>query len=126
ILRQARVALEQASAVVMVIDARAELTAPDLELARLLLRSGKPLFLAINKIDSAKQESLAEDFHRLGIRNQFPISAEHGRGIDDLLDAIFEVLPAEPAEKDSARLNSETLNPTEPATTGVPEDQWQE
>jgi len=110
----------------MVIDARAELTAPDLELARLLLRSGKPLFLAINKIDSAKQESLAEDFHRLGIRNQFPISAEHGRGIDDLLDAIFEVLPAEPAEKDSARLNSETLNPTEPATTGVPEDQWQE
>src|SRR5207245_6429012 len=47
--------------------------------------------------DSEKQDSLAGDLHQLGIRNLFPISAEHGRGIDDLLDAIFETLKLETA-----------------------------
>ncbi len=93
IFRQARVALDEAAAIVMVVDARSELAAPDLELARLLQRTGKPLFLAANKVDSQKQESLADDLHRLGIRNLFPISAEHGRGIDELLDAVIEMLP---------------------------------
>ncbi len=93
IFRQAKVALDEAAAVVLVVDGRSELAAPDLELARLLLRSGKPLFLAVNKVDTDKQESLADDFHRLGIRKLFPISAEHGRGVDDLLDAVLEVLP---------------------------------
>jgi GTPase len=93
IFRQAKVALEEAEAVILVIDARSELAAPDMELARVLMHTGKPLFLAINKIDSDKQESLAGDFHRLGIRKQFGVSAEHGRGIDDLLDAILAVLP---------------------------------
>jgi GTPase len=97
IFRQAKVALEEASAIIMVVDARTELTAPDLELARLLNRSGKPLFLAINKVDSSRQETLVDDFHRLGIRKQFPISAEHGRGIDDLLDALIETLKLQPA-----------------------------
>jgi GTPase len=94
IFRQAKVALEEADAVVLVVDARSELASPDFDLARLLLRGGKPLFLAINKIDSDKQGSLIDDFHGLGVRNQFPVSAEHGRGIDDLLDAILAVLPA--------------------------------
>jgi len=120
ILLQAKVALAEADAVVMVVDARSELAAPDLELARLLIRSGKPLFLAINKIDSAKQESLIDDFHRLGIRAQCAVSAEHGRGIDDLLDAIIETLKLDPprdqpqpeAEARIAEiLNSETLDP---------------
>src|SRR5207247_6545221 len=82
IFRQARVALDEASAIVLVVDARSELAGPDLELARLLQRTGKPLFLAANKIDSEKQASLVDDLHRLGIRQSFPISAEHGRGID--------------------------------------------
>jgi GTPase len=102
IFRQAKVALAEADAIVMVVDARTELAGPDVDLARLLVRSGKPVFLAINKVDSDKQQSLIDDFHRLGIRNQFGVSAEHGRGIDDLLDAVLEVLPkrstAEPAE----------------------------
>jgi len=93
IFRQAKVALKEAAAVIMVVDGRSELAAPDLELARLLIRSGKPLFLAVNKIDSSKQEGVAEEFHRLGIRKLFPISAEHGRGVDDLLDAVLEMLP---------------------------------
>jgi GTPase len=94
IFRQARVAFEEAAAIVMVVDARTEIAGPDRELARLLLRTGKPLFLAVNKMDSDKQESLLGEFHGLGIRNVFPVSSEHGRGIDDLLDAILPVLPA--------------------------------
>jgi GTP-binding protein len=93
IFRQAKVALEEAAAIVMVVDARSALAAPDLELARLLQKTGKPLFLALNKVDSDKQESLAGEFHRLGINEIFPVSAEHGRGIDDLLDAILKTLP---------------------------------
>ena len=100
IFRQARVALEEAAAIVMVVDARTELAAPDLDLARLLLRSGKPLFLAVNKVDSDKQEAVAEEFRTLGIRNVFSVSAEHGRGVAELLDAITEILP--PAETKTA------------------------
>jgi len=93
IFRQARVALQEAAAIIMVVDARTELAAPDLDLARLLLRTGKPLFLAVNKVDSEKQEATAEEFRRLGIRNLFPVSAEHGRGVAELLDAIVEIVP---------------------------------
>ncbi len=93
IFRQARVALDEASAIIMVVDARSELAGPDRELARLLLRTGKPLFLAANKIDSDKQEALVGEFHELGIREVFGVSAEHGRGLDDLLDTLISVLP---------------------------------
>src|SRR5438034_8530492 len=101
IFRQARVALDEASAVIMVVDARTELAAPDLELARLLQRTGKPLFLAVNKVDSERQEGLSEDFRKLGIRNLFPVSAEHGRGLDDLLDAVIAALPAQIIKNDA-------------------------
>jgi GTPase len=94
IFRQARVALDESAAIVMVVDGRTEIAAPDMELARHLQKTGKPLFLAVNKADSDKQAGIAGEFHRLGIRRVFPISAENGRGLDDLLDAILEVLPA--------------------------------
>jgi GTP-binding protein len=93
IFRQARVALDESAAIVMVVDARSELAASDLELARLLRKTGKPIFVAANKVDSDKQSSLADDLHRLGVREIIPISAEHGRGVDDLLDAILAALP---------------------------------
>jgi GTP-binding protein len=99
IFRQARVALEEAAAVIMVVDARSELAAPDLDLARLLLRTGKPLFLAVNKVDTEKQEATAEEFRRLGIRNVFPVSAEHGRGVAELLDGIVDILPLPKGEE---------------------------
>ena len=98
IFRQARVALDEASAIVMVVDGRTELAAPDLELARLLQRTGKPLFLAVNKIDTTKLEPEAENFRRLGIRNLYPIAAEHGTGVTELLDAVLDVIPASPAQ----------------------------
>ena len=93
IFRQARVAFDEASAIVMVVDARTEIAGPDRELARLLLRTGKPLFLAANKVDSGKQDGMTGDFHRLGIRDVFPVSAENARGLDDLLDALLLVVP---------------------------------
>ena len=95
IFRQARVALDEAAAIVMVVDGRSELAAPDLELARLLHKANRPLFLAVNKVDSEKQSGLIDDFHRLGVPRMVPISAEHGRGVDDLLDAVLDVLPTE-------------------------------
>jgi GTP-binding protein len=93
IFRQARVALDQAVAIVMVVDGRTELAAPDFELARLLNRTGKPLFLAVNKTDTAKEMVLDAEIHRLGISKWFPISAENGNGIDDLLDAFLAIAP---------------------------------
>src|SRR5579864_4831881 len=102
IFRQAKVALEEADAIILVVDGRSELTAPDLDLARLLIRGGKPLFLAVNKIDSEKQQSLTDEFHRLGIRKIFPVSAEHGRGVDDVLEAVFEALQLETLHEETA------------------------
>ena len=88
IFRQARVALEEADAIVMVVDGRTELASPDIELARLLLRTGKPLLLAVNKMDTPKLEPYAEKFRRLGIKELFPISAENGNGIGELLEHV--------------------------------------
>jgi len=96
IFRQARVALDEAAAIVLVVDARTELAAPDLELARLLRRLGKPLFLAVNKVDSIKQEAEAENFRTLGIQELYPVSAEHGTGTAELLEAVLKVVPAPP------------------------------
>jgi GTP-binding protein len=93
IFRQAKVGLEEADAIIMVVDGRTELAAPDVELARLLLRGGKPVFLAVNKMDSPEMFAAAENFRRLGFKNVCPISAEHGAGIGDLLDEVWAVLP---------------------------------
>ena len=93
IFRQARVALEEASAIVLVVDLRTELAAPDMELARLLRRLSKPLFLAVNKVDSQKLEAQAENFRTLGIQNLYPVSAEHGSGVAELLEAVLEAIP---------------------------------
>ena len=119
IFRQAKVALEEAAAIVMVVDARTELAGPDRELARLLARTGKPLFLAVNKMDSDKQDDLLGEFHLLGIRNLFPVSAEHGRGVDDLLDAIIEVVPT---VKDSTREETEVTEEGVSETTAEPHE----
>jgi GTP-binding protein len=126
IFRQAKTALEEAVAIVMVVDARSELSAPDLELARLMIRSGKPVFLAVNKVDTDKQETLTADFHRLGIRQVFPVSAEHGRGVDELLDAVLEVIPraeisteSEPIEDEDSSEQPNEAELTEPAEVKV-------
>jgi GTP-binding protein len=99
IFGQARVALEEADALVMVVDARTELARPDYDLARLLQRGGKPLFLAVNKVEGEALAAEAENFRRLGIRAVFAVSSEHGRGMGELLDAIAEAVPR-PTDED--------------------------
>ena len=98
IYSQAKVALDQAAALVMVVDARTELASPDYDLVRLLQRGSKPLFLAVNKVEGEAMAAHAENFRQLGIRNVFPVSAEHGLGIGELLDAIAEAVPQQQSE----------------------------
>ena len=80
IFRQAQVGLEEADAIVMVVDGRTELASPDMELAQAAAARGKPVFLAVNKMDTDAMQPQAENFRRLGFRNVLPISAEHGIG----------------------------------------------
>ena len=96
ILRQARVALETASHVIFLIDGRSEITAADRDLAKMLRKLGKPVALAVNKIDSPSRSDLANQFHELGFKHLFPISAEHHLGIDELLAHVSEGFPVPP------------------------------
>ena len=91
ILRQAHVAIDKSALLLLVVDSQAGLTPLDEELARLLRSTGKPFFVAVNKVDSPQQESNAANFHRLGVP-VFPITAEHGTGVDDLLDAAIALV----------------------------------
>jgi GTP-binding protein len=97
ILAQARVALESASHVIFLVDGRAEITGPDRELAGMLRKLGKPVSLVVNKVDTGKNENLVTDFYRLGIADVFPVSSEHGLGMDALLDHVTEGFPEEEA-----------------------------
>lgn len=91
IFRQAHVAIEKAALLVLVVDSQSGITPLDQELARLLRNTGKPFFIAVNKVDSTSQEAHAAEFHSLGAP-VFPIAAEHGTGVDDLLDAALAQL----------------------------------
>ena len=99
ILRQAQVAIKNAALLVLVVDSQAGVTPLDQELARLLRSTGKPFVVAVNKIDSAAQEVNAAAFHELGAP-VFPIAAEHGTGVDDLLDAALAEVGAVESEED--------------------------
>jgi GTPase len=92
ILKQAGVAIDEARALVWVVDARKGVTPLDEELARLLRTTGKRVFVAANKADAAKIEPEAGEFYRFGFDNVFPISAEHGNGLGEMLDALVESL----------------------------------
>jgi len=88
ILKQARVALDRASQVIFLIDGRTEITGADRDLAKMLRQLGKPVTLAVNKIDSTSREGLLHEFHSLGFKDLFPVSAEHRIGLDDLLEHV--------------------------------------
>ena len=102
IFTQAKVALEEADALVMVVDARTELARPDYDLAQLLKRGGKPLFLAVNKVETEGLAAEAENFRQLGIKKLYAVSSEHGQGVGELLDAIAEAIPEEQQVSESA------------------------
>jgi GTP-binding protein len=93
ILAQARVALEKASHVIFLVDGRSEITGSDRELAAMLRKLGKPVTLVVNKADTGAKDQLAYDFYSLGINDIYPVSAEHGLGIQELLDHVTEGFP---------------------------------
>jgi GTP-binding protein len=109
---QARAAVEGADAILLVVDGRAGVLPQERELARWLLRAEKPVAVAVNKIDSPRQEVLVAEFHALGLPRVRGVSAEHGSGAWDLLEELVAALPA-PAEHEA---------PAEPLREGAAED----
>ncbi len=96
--RQALRAIGEADALLLVVDGRAGLTAVDHDLANQMRATGKPVFLAVNKIDHAIRDDLVHDFHALGLGEPFAVSAAHGRGCDALLEAIANTVAARAPE----------------------------
>lgn len=92
---QTRLAIDEADVIILVVDARAGTTPADRDVASELRRSGRPVFIAANKADSPKQADFAAEFYELGIADVLPISAAHGMGVSDLMEAVFERLPGE-------------------------------
>ena len=105
---QCLLAIEEADVVVFVVDVQNTASLVDHEVAKLLRRIGKPVFLAVNKCDGKLYETPSDEFYRLGLQQLFPMSAEHGSGVAEMLDALIEALPAEipaaPTEGDVTRL----------------------
>jgi GTP-binding protein len=93
VAEQAQAAIAEADLVLFVTDARAGVMPGDEELAAILRRSRKPVLVIANKIDDPAQDSLAFEFHRLGLGDPVPLSALHGHGTGDLLDAVVTMLP---------------------------------
>ncbi len=90
---QVEKAIDESDGVIFVVDSVDGLTGEDAEVADMLRRSGKPVFLAVNKVDSQKREANAAEFHRLGLGDPMPISAYHGTGVEELITRVFEVFP---------------------------------
>jgi GTP-binding protein len=115
--RAAEEALRESDVVLFVVDARQGLSAVDRDVARILRKARKPVVLVINKIDAAKHETLAAEFDSLGFERSVSISAEHGRGVLDLLSEIEQLLPS-PAGGKAPALQAE--RPTAVAVLGRP------
>ena len=97
--RQAEIAIEKADVIVFVTDIKCGVTADDHNVASMLLKSGKPVILAVNKCDSLGEPPLElYEFYNLGLGEPFPISSAHGHGTGDLLDEIFKYFPDENAK----------------------------
>lgn len=100
ILKQAGRAIDESQVLIWVVDARAGVTQLDEELAALLRSTGKRVLIAGNKTDSARLESESTEFFRFGFDDVFPISAEQGIGVGDLLDRVVELLEYDPVEQE--------------------------
>ncbi len=98
---QAEVAVTLADAVLFVVDATVGITDDDEAVVKILRKSGKPVVLAANKVDDQRAEAEAYGLWNLGLGEPYPVSALHGRGSGDLLDAVLEALPEPPPERDA-------------------------
>ena len=98
---QAQLAIEAADVIVMVVDMRAGVVATDREVAAMLQKSGRPIVLCVNKCDTVGvMPPEFYEFYNLGLGEPYPVSAVHGHGTGDLLDAVFEYFPEESVEEE--------------------------
>src|SRR5260370_24140418 len=97
ILRQAEFALKGADHIILLVDGRAEITGSDRDLALMLKRLGKPVSVAVNKIDSQLPDGRTNEFYGLGIADVFPVSAEHGFGVEAMRGAVTDGFVGESA-----------------------------
>ncbi len=93
IREQPSLAMEEADAIIFMMDARSGLTPADVEVATMLRRVKKPVMYVVNKVDGEKLENDSAEFYSLGVENLYTISAEHNRGVYDLMDDLLELLP---------------------------------
>lgn len=114
VAEQATVAMRTADAIILVVDAVTGATSADEAAAKRLQRAGKPVFLAANKVDNEKMESEAALLWSLGLGQPHSVSAMHGRGVADLLDAVLEALP------EVSEMGSTTGGPRRVALVGKP------
>jgi len=91
--RQVRLALEEARVIIFVVDGQSELTRADELIREELFKLGKPVVLAVNKLDNERMEMQRYGFYELGLGDPYAVSSGHGRGMSDLLDAVCEHLP---------------------------------
>lgn len=98
VVEQARVALAESRVVIFLVDARAGANPVEADIADVLRRSAVPVIVAANKVDGPHLERETAEFHALGVGPVLPVSAEQGRGVDDLLDAVLEALGDAPTE----------------------------
>jgi len=96
---QVRKAIEEAQAVIFLMDARQGLLPYDREILEILRPLQKPVFYAVNKVDAAEQETLLADFYALGLDRLYPLSAQHRYGLSDLLDDLVQSLPRVPRKE---------------------------
>ncbi|MGA0155374.1 MAG: ribosome biogenesis GTPase Der, partial [Flavobacteriaceae bacterium] len=93
--RQVELAIDEADAIIFMVDVESGITAMDEDVAKLLRRHNKPVFLTINKVDNAMREAEAVEFYALGLGDYYTVSSVNGSGTGDLLDALIESLPEE-------------------------------
>ena len=93
VLEQTQLAIDEADAIIFLADGRAGVMPEDHDIAGLLRKSGKPVVVAINKLDGPKQDDLLHDFHSLGLGELWPVSAAHGRNVGEMEEALADQLP---------------------------------
>ena len=109
-VEQVGMAIESADAIILVVNVQEGIVPLDAEVAQRLRKSGKPVLVAVNKVDTARAEKGMDEFARLGFEKIFPVSAIHGEGIQDLMNAATALLPSDEGQVTS---DTETPAPTE-------------
>ena len=105
IYSQAKIAAEEADAIIFMVDSKEGVNPADIDIANILRQSGKKIFLAVNKIDAPEKLGLINEFYELGLGNPYPVSALHGSGgIGDMLEDIFKILPDGEIEEETKQI----------------------